>query len=230
MASTPGRRPRDAQRRRVYLAETPLPSSPLPGLDACARFADRVVGTLWWHERFPERDPRQRAPAPARATARVRPSTARRTPDPRSPFPAGTAPRASCCTSSRTGRSASIPASLTTAAPSPACCSTRSESSAVPSTPRSSPRRTRSTACTSRVHRDAVPTAVSTTAGTNACASNKGATGLVRINWNTDGDEHELHGCFDGYERGSSVLRCRAADGELVRIPTKSVWAVRDVG
>ena len=55
---------------------------------------------------------------------------------------------------------------------------------------------------------------------------NKGATGLVRINWNTDGDEHELHGCFDGYERGSSVLRCRAADGELVRIPTKSVWAV----
>jgi len=38
------------------LAETPLPSSPLPGLDACARFADRVVGTLWWHERFPERD------------------------------------------------------------------------------------------------------------------------------------------------------------------------------
>src|SRR5204862_269147 len=51
-----GRRPRDAQRTRVYLAETPLPSSPLPGLDACARFADRVVGTLWWHERFPERD------------------------------------------------------------------------------------------------------------------------------------------------------------------------------
>ena len=50
------RRPRDAQRRRVYLAETPLPSSPLPGLDACARFVDRVVGTLWWHERFPERD------------------------------------------------------------------------------------------------------------------------------------------------------------------------------
>ena len=49
-------RPRDAQRRRVYLAETPLPSSPLPGLDACARFVDRVVGTLWWHERFPDRD------------------------------------------------------------------------------------------------------------------------------------------------------------------------------
>ena len=50
------RRPRDAQRSRVYLAETPLPSSPLPGLDACARFVDRVVGTFWWQERFPDRD------------------------------------------------------------------------------------------------------------------------------------------------------------------------------
>lgn len=50
------RMPRDAQRRRVYLAETPLPSSPLPGLDACANFADRVVGTLWWQQRFPDRD------------------------------------------------------------------------------------------------------------------------------------------------------------------------------
>lgn len=47
------RTPRDAQRRRVYLAETPLPSSPLPGLDACANFADRVVGTFWWQARFP---------------------------------------------------------------------------------------------------------------------------------------------------------------------------------
>jgi len=30
-----------------------MPSSPLPGLDACAAFADRVVGTLWWQARFP---------------------------------------------------------------------------------------------------------------------------------------------------------------------------------
>ncbi len=52
----PARRPRDAQRRRVYLAETPLPSSPLPGIDACAGFVDKVVGSLWWHERFPDRD------------------------------------------------------------------------------------------------------------------------------------------------------------------------------
>jgi putative metallohydrolase (TIGR04338 family) len=40
----------------VYLAETPLPASPLPGIAACAGFADKVVGSLWWHERFPERD------------------------------------------------------------------------------------------------------------------------------------------------------------------------------
>src|SRR3954467_1088404 len=70
MGTPAGSRPRDAQRSRVYLAETPLPSSPLPGLDACARFVDRVVGTLWWQERFPTPDlpgvprppPRQRPP------------------------------------------------------------------------------------------------------------------------------------------------------------------------
>jgi putative metallohydrolase (TIGR04338 family) len=33
-----------------------MASSPLPGLDACARFVDRVVGSLWWHLRFPDRD------------------------------------------------------------------------------------------------------------------------------------------------------------------------------
>jgi putative metallohydrolase (TIGR04338 family) len=57
--ATVGTRPRsrrDAQRTRLYLAETPLASSPLPGLDACARFVDRVVGSLWWHVRFPDRD------------------------------------------------------------------------------------------------------------------------------------------------------------------------------
>src|SRR5216683_2012917 len=84
------RRPRDAQRRRVYLAETPLPSSPLPGLDACARYVDRVVGTLWWHERFPERDrggvPRARCPCRASTTSGTRRTPALRmgrTPAPR---------------------------------------------------------------------------------------------------------------------------------------------------
>jgi len=46
--------PRDAQRSRIYRAESPLASSPLPGLDACARFAERVIGTLWWQARFPD--------------------------------------------------------------------------------------------------------------------------------------------------------------------------------
>jgi hypothetical protein len=48
------RSPRDAQRSRVYRAEMPMPSSPLPGLDACRAFAERVVGTLWWDARFPD--------------------------------------------------------------------------------------------------------------------------------------------------------------------------------
>jgi hypothetical protein len=47
------RRPRDAQRSRVYRAEDAVPSSPLPGLPACAAFAERVVGSLWWAARFP---------------------------------------------------------------------------------------------------------------------------------------------------------------------------------
>lgn len=46
-------RPRDSQRARVYRAESAVPSSPLPGLPACAAFADRVVGSLWWTARFP---------------------------------------------------------------------------------------------------------------------------------------------------------------------------------
>ena len=48
------RSPRDAQRARVYRAELPMPSSPLPGLDACSAYAERVVGTLWWQARFPD--------------------------------------------------------------------------------------------------------------------------------------------------------------------------------
>lgn len=57
MTRTPAeaRRPRDAQRARVYRAESAIPSSPLPGLDACVRFAERVVGSLWWLARFPHR-------------------------------------------------------------------------------------------------------------------------------------------------------------------------------
>jgi hypothetical protein len=38
----------------VYRAETAVPSSPLPGLPACASFAEKVVGSLWWTARFPD--------------------------------------------------------------------------------------------------------------------------------------------------------------------------------
>jgi hypothetical protein len=47
------RPPRDAQRRRVYLAETPLGGRRLPVLPDCAQFVDHVVGSLWWQARFP---------------------------------------------------------------------------------------------------------------------------------------------------------------------------------
>ncbi|HEU5302549.1 MAG TPA: hypothetical protein VFW06_09970 [Acidimicrobiia bacterium] len=50
----PARHPRDSQRSRVYRAESPISPSPLPGLDACATFIDRVVGSLWWAQRFPD--------------------------------------------------------------------------------------------------------------------------------------------------------------------------------
>ena len=45
--------PRDSQRSRVWRAEFEVPQSPLAGLAACAAFADRVVGSLWWTARFP---------------------------------------------------------------------------------------------------------------------------------------------------------------------------------
>lgn len=50
------RRPRDAQRARVYRAESAVGVSPLAGLDACRTFAERVVGSLWWAVRFPACD------------------------------------------------------------------------------------------------------------------------------------------------------------------------------
>lgn len=48
--------PRDAQRSRVYRAETPLRGRRLPDLARCGAFVDTVVGSLWWADRFPELD------------------------------------------------------------------------------------------------------------------------------------------------------------------------------
>jgi putative metallohydrolase (TIGR04338 family) len=53
-------RPRDTQRSKVWRAEEEVAHSPLPGLPACATFADRVVGSLWWAARFPDHSPAPR--------------------------------------------------------------------------------------------------------------------------------------------------------------------------
>lgn len=47
------RSPRDAQRSRVYRAESPLPGRQFRELGQCAAFADSVVGSMWWQVRFP---------------------------------------------------------------------------------------------------------------------------------------------------------------------------------
>ncbi|MFM7060870.1 MAG: hypothetical protein ACKOZL_06775 [Actinomycetes bacterium] len=54
-ADTPaGRSPRDAQRIRVYRAETPLAGRRFPELDRCRAYCEEVVGSLWWLDRFPD--------------------------------------------------------------------------------------------------------------------------------------------------------------------------------
>jgi putative metallohydrolase (TIGR04338 family) len=227
MATTSGRRPRDAQRRRVYLAETPLPSSPLPGLDACARFADRVVGTLWWHERFPDRD--------LAGVPRLRPGNGARQAFYReeSDGPTITLPR-------RYRTKAVVLHELTHWA--------LGIESGLPHHGRTfarvlldavgefcGPEHAATLAASYKEH--GVHVARPPRRGPDGRLNygwderlrlNKG--GLLTVCWTDDGDARELTGVFDGYERGSSILRCRDVDGVIVRIPTHAVWAVRDVG
>jgi len=47
------RRPRDAQRSRVYRAETPLPGHALPELGRCESYAASIASSAWWTQRFP---------------------------------------------------------------------------------------------------------------------------------------------------------------------------------
>jgi len=228
MGTTAGRRPRDAQRRRVYLAETPLPSSPLPGLDACARFADRVVGTLWWHERFPDRD--------LGGVPRLRP---------------GNGARQAFYREEETGPTITLPRRYRTKAvvlhelthwalgiesglPHHGRTFARVLLDAVGEF--CGPEHAEVLAASYAEQRVAVgrpprrgPDGRLYYGWDERLRVNKGATGLVKINWSVDDEEHELQGCFDGYERGSSILRCWGIDGVIVRIPTKAVWAVRDV-
>lgn len=228
MGTTAGRRPRDAQRRRVYLAETPLPSSPLPGLDACARFADRVVGTLWWHERFPERDlggvPRLRPGNGARQAFYREEETGPTITLPRRYRTKGVVLHelthwalgidSGLPHHGRTFTRVLLDAIAEFCGPEHAAlleASYKEQRVAVGKPPRRGPDGCLHYGWDERLR------------------VNKGAARLVKINWNVDGDEHELQCNFDGYERGSSILRCQSVDGQTVRISTKTVWAVRDV-
>jgi putative metallohydrolase (TIGR04338 family) len=220
------RRPRDAQRRRVYLAETPLPSSPLPGLDACARFVDRVVGTLWWHERFPDRDlggvPRLRPGQGARQAFYREEETG----------PTITLPR-------RYRTKAVVLHELTHWA--------LGIDSGLPHHGRTfarvlldavgefcGPDRAAELAASYREH--GVHVARPPRPGPDGrphygwderLRLNKGQ--LLRVSCEHEGVPGEFIARFDGYERGSSLLRFTGGDGTQELIPTKTVWSVRDV-
>ena len=220
------RRPRDAQRRRVYLAETPLPGSPLPGLDACARFVDRVVGTFWWHERFPDRDlggvPRLRPGQGARQAFYREEDTG----------PTITLPR-------RYRTKAVVLHELTHWA--------LGLDSGLPHHGRTfarvlldaigefcGPERAAELAASYREH--GVHVARPPRPGPDGrlhygwderLRLNKGR--LLEVSCASEGVPPEFIARFDGYERGSSVLRFTGLDGGQELIPTKTVWSVRDV-
>jgi len=228
LARTPiaRRQPRDAQRKRVYLAETPLPSSPLPGLDACGRFVDRVVGTLWWHERFPDR---HLGNAP-----RLRPGNGARQAFYREEAdgPTITLPRRY-----RTkgvvlhelahwalGMGSGLPhhgrtfARVLLDATAEFCGAERARELAASYREQ-------------RVH-VARPPRVGPDGALHYGWDERlrlGKGRLLTVSTTVDGTDEELSARFDGYERGSSMLRFTTIRGDLVRVPTSTVWSVREV-
>ena len=210
----------------MYLAETPLPASPLPGLDACARFVDRVVGTFWWQERFPDRDlasvPRMRPGQGARqAFFRVDESG-----------PTITLPR-------RYRTKGVVLHELTHWA--------LGIDSGLPHHGRTF----------ARVLLDTTEEFWGPEHATVLAASyreqrvhvgkppRRGPDGRLRYGWDerlrlgkghvltvayatTDGTGETVTGTFEGYERGSSVLRFACADDGTVRLPTNAVWDVAE--
>jgi putative metallohydrolase (TIGR04338 family) len=224
------RRPRDAQRQRVYLAETPLPSSPLPGLDACARFIDRVVGTFWWHERFPAHH--------LASVPRLRPGQGARQASYREDDdgPTITLPRRYRTkgvvlhelTHWALGIESGLPhhgrtfARVLLDATGEFC----------------GPERATALAAAYREHRVHVgrpprlgPDGTLHYGWDERLRLGKGR--VLSVSYRDDeGLPQELISRFDGYERGWSVVRCQAPhDASLItRVPTASVWAVRDVG
>jgi putative metallohydrolase (TIGR04338 family) len=221
------RSPRDAQRRRLYLAETPLPTSPLPGLDACSAFADRVVGTLWWEARFPDR-----------GLAKV----------PR--FRPGHGARQAFFSTDERGTTITLPRRYRTKA-----VVLHELTHWALGIDSGLPHHGRTFA---RVLLDAIGEFCGPDRAAVLAASYKehgvhvarpprvGPDGRLHYGWDerlrlgkgrlltvsitVDGEGRELSGMFDGYERGASTLRFVTFDGDFVRVPTSTVWSVRDVG
>jgi putative metallohydrolase (TIGR04338 family) len=218
------KRPRDAQRSRVYLAETPLPSSPLPGLAACANFVERVVGTLWWEERFPERTladiPRLRPGNGARQAFYREEESGPTITLPRRYRTKGVVVHE--MTHWALGIDSGLPhhgrtfARVLLDATLEFCGSERAHTLATSYREQ-------------RVHVGA--------------AARRGPDGHLHYGWDErlrlgrgealtvlvvqDGETVAHTGVFDGYERGASRVRLVHADGTATRLPTASVWDVR---
>lgn len=218
------RMPRDAQRRRVYLAETPLPSSPLPGLDACARFVDRVVGTMWWEVRFPGRDlgsvPRLRPGQGARqAFYREEPGG-----------PTITLPRRYRTKGVVLHELAHWALGLDSGLPAHGRTFARLLLDATGEF--CGPDRARELADSYRVQRVHVgkPPRVGPDGRIRYGWDERIRLGRGRtlIVWSTDPDGGLARavGRFDGYERGASVIPLHAPDGTTTRVATSAVWDV----
>jgi putative metallohydrolase (TIGR04338 family) len=224
--TTARRRPRDAQRSRVYLAETPLPASPLPGLDACARYVDRVVGTLWWHERFPDHD--------LAAVPRLRPGQGARQAFFRveDTGPTITLPR-------RYRTKGVVLHELTHWA--------LGIDSGLPHHGRTFARvlLDATEEFWGAEHAAVLASAYREQRVHVGKAPRRGPDGCLRYGWDErlrlgkghvltvafttpDGEPSTVTGTFVGYERGSSVMRITHADGNAIRLSTSAVFDVRD--
>ncbi len=192
-------------------------------------FVDRVVGTLWWHERFPERD--------LGNVPRLRPGNGARQAFYREEDdgPTITLPRRYRTkavvlhelTHWALGIDSGLPHHGRTFAR--VLLDAIAEFCGPEHAAECSRRRTASTACTWRARRASVPTAGCTTGGTSGCASARAR--LLAVSSTADG---EARPSWRAASTATSVVRrscgSRRPTAGGVRIPTKTVWSVRDVG
>jgi putative metallohydrolase (TIGR04338 family) len=220
------RRPRDAQRTRLYLAETPLPSSPLPGLDACARFVERVIGSMWWHVRFPDRN--------LSMVPRLRPGNGARQAFYREEDsgPTITLPRRYRTKGVVLHELVHFALGLDSGLPHHGRTFARVLLDATGEFCGAD--RAAALADSYRAHRVHV-----------GRAARVGPDGRLRYGWDErirlgrgralciecttpDGVTQSITGRFEGYERGASIVRMSAPDGTVTRVATASVWDVAD--